>query len=119
MKHIEHENQCAVVEWFRYQYPKNVIYAIPNGGKRNVREAARFKKEGVLAGVSDLFVMRAMGGYHGLYVEMKASTSLTTSQKLFIVEAVKEGYKVEVCYSSQEAIEAIKHYMTGENHERV
>lgn len=57
MKHHEHNLQTACVRWFRYQYPKDIILAVPNGGSRdNKKEAARLKAEGVLAGVSDLII---------------------------------------------------------------
>ena len=56
----EHEIQVGVFEWIDYQkevYPqlKNV-FAIPNGGSRNEIEAANLRKEGVRAGVWDMFL---------------------------------------------------------------
>lgn len=33
------------------------VFAVPNGGNRNLREAARLKAQGVMAGVSDLIIM--------------------------------------------------------------
>lgn len=58
MNHPEHELQKSCVKWFRLQYPEytNLLFAIPNGGKRNAREAARLKAEGVTPGVPDLFL---------------------------------------------------------------
>ena len=47
------------------------IFAIPNGGKRNAKEAYFMKRTGVKAGVPDLCVPVAKKGYHGLYIEMK------------------------------------------------
>jgi len=44
---------------------------VPNGGKRNKREAARLKRMGVRAGVHDYFLPVPMGIYHGLWVELK------------------------------------------------
>lgn len=44
----EHSEQCAFVEWLRWNHIPH--YAIPNGGSRNRIEAARLKAEGVSAG---------------------------------------------------------------------
>ena len=54
MKDIEHRLQVACVRWFRLQHPNVLIFAIPNGGQRNVVTAKRLKDEGVVAGVADL-----------------------------------------------------------------
>lgn len=37
------------------------VFAVPNGGQRNLREAARLKAQGVLAGVSDLILLMPNG----------------------------------------------------------
>ena len=50
---------------------------MPNGGKRNPAEAARFKAMGVKAGVPDLCLPVPMNGYAGLYIEMKYSNNKT------------------------------------------
>ena len=45
----------AVCEHLRLRAKPDVLWLhVPNGGKRNPREAARFKRMGVLAGASDL-----------------------------------------------------------------
>ena len=58
MKNGEHQLQVECVKWFRFQYPKlaNLLFAIPNGGLRNIKVATKLKAEGVLAGVPDLFL---------------------------------------------------------------
>lgn len=42
-------------------YRISVFFHVPNGGKRNLREARELKLSGVLAGVSDLIVVRPQG----------------------------------------------------------
>jgi len=39
-------------------------------------QVERFKREGVLAGVSDIFVPVARGEFHGLYIEMKSQAEV-------------------------------------------
>lgn len=57
MKHkaSEHNEQVALVAKLRRE--ELFVFAIPNGGKRDVREAKRMKDEGVTAGIPDLCVI--------------------------------------------------------------
>ena len=59
MKHEESHIQRNCVKWFRLAYPKlaRLLFAVPNGGKRGIREAAIMKAEGVVAGVADLLLL--------------------------------------------------------------
>lgn len=62
----EHEEQRELVRRFRQQFPDVRIFAIPNGGHRNLKVAAKLKAEGVAAGAPDLYVPE----WH-LWIEMK------------------------------------------------
>lgn len=46
-RHIESQIQIQMVKWFRLQYPRYIIAAIPNGGQRSALEAKIMKGEGV------------------------------------------------------------------------
>jgi VRR-NUC domain protein len=99
--------QTACVKWFRLQYPDLVIYAVPNGGSRNIREAQRLKAEGVLAGVADLVVLLPQG--KSLYVEMKVKgNKQTLNQKDFQKKAITLGHTYAVCYTFEEFKEVIE-----------
>lgn len=114
MKHQESILQSACVRWFRLQYPNLVIYAVPNGGSRNVREAQRLKAEGVLAGVADLVIMLPQG--KSLYIEMKVKgNKQTDNQKDFQKIAETLGYKYYVCYSFDEFKAIIEKELTTTN----
>src|SRR5262249_42252050 len=53
----ERQVHCAVVEHLRLRAKPDVLWLHPaNGGTRDIREAARFKRMGVLAGASDLLL---------------------------------------------------------------
>ena len=73
MKHSESDLQQACIKWFDYQYPrfKEMLFAVPNGGNRNLREAARLKKEGVRCGISDLILLISNLSYNCLCIEIK------------------------------------------------
>lgn len=97
MKHEEDNLQISCVEWFRLQYPKKIVLAIPNGGRRNMIEAVRLKKMGVLAGVSDLFIPEPSSKFHGLWIELKSKTGrLTDYQETFISAMEDRGYQAKV-----------------------
>lgn len=114
MKNEEHRLQVECVKWFRYAYPTSLIYAIPNGGLRNIKTAAALKAEGVTAGIPDLFVASAKGCFHGCYVEMKNGKRGVVSelQKEKMEQLSAEGYKCYVCRSFEEFTNDINEYMT-------
>lgn len=110
----EHAEQVMLVQWYRLQYPKQIkcLWAIPNGGVRNIGTAIKLKKEGVISGVSDLFLMIPNTTKHGLFLEMKAkSGKLTKEQKEFLFLAESMGYDAKVAYSYEEGKEIIKKYL--------
>ena len=72
-RHQESELQRECVKWFRAMYPEDalMLFAVPNGGGRSRIEAGIMKAEGVTAGVSDLLLLEARGGWGALCIEMK------------------------------------------------
>jgi len=106
MNHSEDDLQRTVIEALRLSPDLRVI-AIPNGGKRNAKEAARMKAAGVLAGVSDLMVFWAPAEM--AMIELKAPGKLSASrgplstlrpaQVAWHIWAEKSGFFVTVCDS--------------------
>ena len=120
MSNLEHNLQVACVQWFEYQHPNRLIFAIPNGGHRHITVAAKLKKEGVRPGVPDLFIPEPVGPYNGLFIEMKIRPNKPTrSQIKMIGELQKRGYKCEVCYSFEDFKNVVNLYIKflkhGEN----
>lgn len=118
MKHIEDCEQMTLFEWACFQsgkYPElNLLFHIPNGGKRDAREAARFKRMGVKPGVPDLFLPVAKGGFNGLFIELKAKGGrLTDYQKKWLDELNKQGYAACVCFGFEEAQKGLIEYLSG------
>lgn len=116
MKSSEANEQATLIQWCKLnsnKYPKlDLIFAIPNGGKRNLKEAHNLRLQGVRAGVMDLFLPVASNGKHGLWIEMKyGKNTLTQAQQYWYWKMIDEGYEVRVCYSADEAIEEIKSYL--------
>ena len=115
MKYEEHESQKAVARWAELESRQRpelaLLYAVPNGGKRNPREAARLKAEGVKPGVPDLVLPVARGGYFGLYIEMKSRTGgLTKDQRKWEADLQEQGYRHNTCRSFTQAMELLDAY---------
>lgn len=108
--------QEALFQWTQYQqnrYPElKLLYHIPNGGKRDAKTAIALKRQGVKAGVPDLHLPVARGGYHGLYIELKVGKNKATElQKEWIADLTQQGYLAVVCYGWQEAAEQLVNYL--------
>lgn len=112
----EAEEQKALIQWAKFQekkYPElKLLYHCPNGGTRNKLEAANLKRQGVKAGVPDLFLPVPRNNKHGLFLEMKVGRNkCTDNQKKWIRALMEQNYEVKVCYSCEEAINVIKRYL--------
>ena len=116
MKHTEDAEQVALMTWAKSHVGgvrvSDYLIHIPNGGKRNAREAARLKQMGVKAGVSDMFLPVPRGQAHGLWVEMKASKGrVSDAQRDWLTKVGAQGYATAVCYGHEAARRAITAYL--------
>lgn len=114
----ESEHQKALITWARLSVGKfpelKWLYAVPNGGARAFRTAARLKAEGVHPGVSDLHLPVARGGYHGLWIEMKTETGrVSPAQKEWIAGMTSLGHLAIVARSWDYARSVITEYLRG------
>jgi hypothetical protein len=96
----------------RYAQAVARTFAVPNGGTRSKRAAARLKREGVRAGVSDVCCAYPSARRHGLWLEFKApGGTITTEQQAWIDESLRLGYEACVCWSAGEAIAVWRAYV--------
>ena len=91
------------------------VFAIPNGGSRDRREAARLTAQGVKPGVPDLFIPRAPGRFHGLFIEMKREKGgkISQHQAEWIALLRREGYAAYACPGFDNARMVIEKYLAG------
>ena len=82
-------------------YSPDIFYChVPNGGKRNAREAAKFKRMGVRAGIPDLLIFNPSGHYNGLAIELKVKGGkVRPSQKEALERLNRLGWCTKVVYS--------------------
>jgi hypothetical protein len=118
MKHEESKIQQQCVQWFRYSFPKKLIFAIPNGvliGGNQLQRIKRWnilKAEGATSGVPDLLICFPSGQYHGLFVEMKTEKGkLSEAQKTIHSQLINSGYCVKICRSLDDFIQTVHKYV--------
>jgi hypothetical protein len=113
----EDQEQITLMSWahsvkFGNGRLSDYLIHIPNGGSRNIIEAAKFKKMGVKAGVPDLQLLVPNGLIHGLWIELKSKIGkLQPSQRLMMQRLEEQGYLCKVCFGADEAINEIKKYL--------
>lgn len=92
---------------------KLTFYHTPNGGKRGIREATRFKALGVRAGVSDLTII--LPGGRALFIELKAPKGTTSqNQRAFLDRVGKLGCPTSICKSATELQDFLAPYLEVE-----
>lgn len=113
----EHRMQVALFKWAALAAGADprlrLLFAVGNGGKRNVIVAKKMKAEGVKAGVPDVFLPVPCGGYHGLWLELKISPNKPSKeQSMWLAHLIVRGYRCEVVYDDWEkAKEIIEGYL--------
>lgn len=113
----EDEEQMALFRWAEYASAATpelrLLLHIPNGGARIKAEAARFRAMGVRAGVPDILLPVARGGYHGLWIELKRASGgrVSVAQAGWLGALASEGYRAEVCRGWDEARKVIEEYL--------
>lgn len=112
----EEREQIVLFRWAEFsasQYPElELLYHIPNEGKRSAVTGARLKAQGLKSGVPDVCLPTAHGGYIGLYIEMKVKPNKPTENQKRWLRALREaGHMVAVCYGFEEARDLIEKYL--------
>lgn len=113
MRELEHQEQKAFIQWCNIKgYPYNLIFAIPNGGKRNIVVARKLKAEGVKSGIPDLFLPVVSAQRSGLFIEMKSKNGKATAgQKQRMADLSREGYRCMICYGIDDAVKCVLDYV--------
>ena len=114
----EGEEQAQLIKLFRAAYPEVglLLIHVPNGGSRkNAYEGWRLKEQGVRAGVSDLFVPGARGGFFGLWIEFKAAppndAAVSDKQEEWVALMQAQGYAAHICLGVDAALSVLSEYM--------
>lgn len=88
------------------------MFAVPNGGHRNIQTARSLKAEGVTSGVADLLLLVARHNYHGLCVEVKTIVGRQSENQKNWQRAVEaQGYYYAIVRSLDEFAELVRLYL--------
>jgi|SRR3990167_8361186 len=119
MRSSEHQIAVAVMVWWAYSHKRigvpdhRLLFAIPNGGLRNIRVAMNLKAEGVRAGIPDYFLAVPRQGKAGLFIELKAENGRLSPEQGEMLELFgDQGYGRSIAYGTDEAIKAIEGYLS-------
>lgn len=120
MIHREDAEAKALIQWADLvPIIAGRLVHVPNGGRRNPREAGRLKAMGVRAGYPDFLLDVPHGGRHGLRLELKARrphhAAITRPQAEWIEYLVANGYACRVCYGWEDAKDFITRYLASGN----
>lgn len=129
---ISHEEDNLQAEFFKVvptffpTLPDKLLFAVPNGGKRDQvtttnkkgvsstwsPEATRMKNQGVKSGVSDVICLIPKKGFASLLMEFKTQTGeQSPEQKKFQEQAESCGSKYVIVRSVGRAIDVLKEYL--------
>lgn len=110
----ESQIQHACLKWFRMQYPglALLMFAVPNGGKRDARTGAQMRYEGAIRGVADLILLVPKKGYASLCIEMKTPKGVQSEhQRTWQRAAEKYHSRYVVCRSLEEFMNEVNAYL--------
>lgn len=112
----EEIEQITLFRWAEFaknQHPElELMYHIPNEGKRSRLTGARLKEAGLKSGVPDVCLPVARGGYIGLYIENKyGKNKPTENQKRWLRALRAAGHLTAVCYGWEQAKDLIEQYL--------
>lgn len=106
--------------WFKLQYPEyyGLLFAVPNGAHVSNSQRKILTAEGMISGVSDMILLMAREGYHGLMLELKVGRNTQSDhQKRWEKMVEAQGYLYRVIRSFDHFKETVDTYI-GENSEK-
>ena len=111
----EAQEQVALFQWAQYALTPEqylMMFAIPNGGSRNIAEACNLKRQGVKRGVPDIMLAVPISQYHGLFIEMKFGKNKASNEQVKFIEQLNKNGYIAVCVTGwDKARECIIDYL--------
>jgi hypothetical protein len=115
-EHAEAAMFMRAVRGHEHIHPElELLYAIPNGGKRSRKTATGLKAEGVRAGVPDYHLPVTRAGCLGLWIELKRMRggAVASSQREWHTRLREQGHCVVVARGWEEAWSAVCAYLAA------
>lgn len=116
----DNEEEREQIEFFKLvplyfpNIPNKLLFAVPNGGSRNIIEATNLKKQGVTRGVADVILLIPKKGFASLCIEFKTRKGRQSEeQKEFQRQAENCKNKYVIVRSATQAIEELRKYLNS------
>lgn len=111
----EDDVQIAFIDYCRRQRDeRKMAFHIPNEAKRSEFGHARMVRKGLFPGAADNFIPAARGGWHGLFLELKAhGKEPTAAQRAFGRDIEACGYAFAWANTIDRAMAVTERYMAG------
>lgn len=114
---LEKDESIALVQWMDLSYHEDIsslLVHIKNEGRCSWHQGKIYKAMGVRKDFLDYVFFYPSGIYHGLVIELKRTKhyTVTAGQKNWVEKLNKRGYMALICYGAEEAIRAIKYYLS-------
>jgi VRR-NUC domain len=86
---------------------KPIVFAVPNGGSRDAREACNLKTQGLLAGMPDLGIL--CPNARTVWIEMKAEDGRVSALQADLHPHIADlGFDMIVAYSAEDALAQLR-----------
>lgn len=114
----ESTEQIRLVAWLRTLPPEytGVVCASLGETGRDVKSASYNKRMGYCRGFPDLAILRPVGPYHGLFIELKRTVNpspVSASQREVIARLQTQGFYACVAYGYWQARIVAEAYLDG------
>ena len=115
----EYSEQCVIFQWASLSLARYPALEWLNGSLNGVRltigQAVKMKKAGMKKGYPDINLPVPIGGYHGLYIELKIPGGTTSDdQRHWLAGLQKMGHFTCICMGANAAIGILEKYLNGE-----
>lgn len=111
----EERVQKAVVQYIQLAYPNSLYCASLGGIRTSFKQAVKAKATGYVKGFPDLAIYEPMGGYYGLFLEIKSDKKKypTKEQRQWVSDLNKRGYYACVSKGFDETKQIVDKYFAG------
>jgi len=111
----EEEIQIRVVNYITMVHPDILFCASAGGVRTGYKQAVKMKRTGYKKGFPDLQICEAVGGYHGLFLELKTLKGVASpEQKQWRADLLRRGYYAAIVKGVEPCIEIIDKYLSGQ-----
>lgn len=104
----EHIEQVKFVGYIKLFHPEYIIFSVPNGASVSAAQRIKLAKEGMTAGVPDLFIISPRGRWLGVEMKRDKGGVVSKAQDRLKDQLIERGVAYSTCEGYEEAREAFE-----------